>query len=246
MKSKHNWVALILAVALIGMAAGTLCWFRTHHKLGKPGIIVTEKPGTVVVDIDLPATVLDYVSTNVPQAAEVTNTLPPDTSYAQRRYFAPDQFWVNANIVLMGTDRTSIHKPEYCLPGQGFRIVSQEIVNIPVAGPESYTLPVAKWLLHVTEKLPDGSNRDWSGFYVFWFVADKEQTTSHWERIRWLASDLLRTGVLQRWAYVSYFTICRPGEEAATFERVRELIAASVPELQKPLPTAQTTTVARQ
>jgi len=125
MKSKYNGMVLLAAIALMVAAAGTLNWFRTHHKLGKPGIVVTEKPGTVVVDIDLPATVLNYVSTNVPQGESVTNTLPPDTSYAQRRYFDTNGFWVNANVVLMGADRTSIHKPEYCLPGQGFQIVNQ-------------------------------------------------------------------------------------------------------------------------
>ena len=42
------------------------------------------------------------------------------------------------------------------------------------------------------------------------------------------------TGVLQRWAYISYFTVCAPGEEDATFERMEKLIAASVPEYQLP------------
>jgi hypothetical protein len=46
--------------------------------------------------------------------------------------------------------------------------------------------------------------------------------------------DVLRTGELGRWAYVSYFTGCRPGEEDAVFERMSKLIAASVPEFQLP------------
>jgi hypothetical protein len=50
----------------------------------------------------------------------------------------------------------------------------------------------------------------------------------------WLARDLLRTGVLQRWAYVSYFSFCAPGQEDAAFERMSKLIAASVPEYQLP------------
>ena len=70
------------------------------------------------------------------------------------------------------------------------------------------------------------------GLYVFWFVARNEETDSHWQRIWWLTRDLLTTGVLQRWAYVSYFTICLPGQEDAAFERMKKLIAASVPEFQ--------------
>jgi hypothetical protein len=43
---------------------------------------------------------------------------------------------------------------------------------------------------------------------------------------------LLTTGVLQRWAYISYFAVCEPGQEDAAFERVKKLIVASVPEFQ--------------
>jgi hypothetical protein len=39
---------------------------------------------------------------------------------------------------------------------------------------------------------------------------------------------------LQRWAYVSYFSICEPGQEDAVFARMEKLIAASVPEFQPP------------
>jgi hypothetical protein len=44
----------------------------------------------------------------------------------------------------------------------------------------------------------------------------------------------LRTGVLQRWAYLSYFAVCAPGQEDAAFERMKNLIVHSVPEYQLP------------
>ena len=48
----------------------------------------------------------------------------------------------------------------------------------------------------------------------------------------WMARDLICTGVLQRWAYISYFALCPPGEEEATFEQMKALIARSMPEFQ--------------
>jgi hypothetical protein len=65
-------------------------------------------------------------------------------------------------------------------------------------------------------------------------VADGEQTPDHLQFMKWLARDLLRTGVLQRWTYVSYFAYCVPGQEDATFEKMKSLIAHSVPEFQLP------------
>jgi len=39
---------------------------------------------------------------------------------------------------------------------------------------------------------------------------------------------------LQRWAYISYFSQCEPGQEDAAFARMEKLIAASVPKFQMP------------
>jgi hypothetical protein len=83
------------------------------------------------------------------------------------------------------------------------------------------------------------------GLYVFWFVADNEMATHNIRLQIDLVRDLLFRGVLQRWAYMSYFAVCAPGQEEAAFERVKQLIAASVPEFQLPPQTARAPDVAK-
>ncbi|HLX96326.1 MAG TPA: exosortase-associated EpsI family protein [Verrucomicrobiae bacterium] len=224
----------IVTLALIGSGAGGLTWLKKNQKLGGPGIKAVPIPGSVKVSFDLPEHVLDFTSTKVAEDQTVLGTLPKDTSFAQRLYKMPNEFWVNANIVLMGMDRTSIHKPEYCLPGQGWRIDEKTTVSLPIQGVHPYHLQVAKWTITNRVKNDDGQVQEVRGLYVFWFVARNEQTDSHWQRIWWLTRDLLTTGVLQRWAYVSYFAVCLPGQEDATFDQMEKLIAASVPEFQLP------------
>jgi hypothetical protein len=231
---KQKVFLLILVLALVGGTAVALNWLHANQKLGVPGLKAVSEPNTVVMKITLPERVAGFTSTNVPEDPSVLDTLPKDTSYAQRRYFAPTNFWVNANIILMGLDRTSIHKPEYCLPSQGWHIDQKDTVNLSIGGAHPYQMPVAKWLLSMSAQMPDGRKQKVRGFYVFWFVAHNEETTSHWQRVWWMTSNLFRTGVLQRWAYVSYFAVCEPGQEDATFERIKKLIAASVPEFQLP------------
>ena len=70
------------------------------------------------------------------------------------------------------------------------------------------------------------------GIYVYWFVADNELTADHLQRMWWMARDLVRTGTLQRWAYVGCFATCLPGGEQPTFERMKQFIAAAAPEFQ--------------
>jgi hypothetical protein len=236
--NRQKWLLFFMAFALIAGTAGILNWRQGRQKLGTPGIRATPIPGSILMQIELPERVLDFTSSNVPQAQVVLDYLPKDTSYAQRRYSGPDGFSVNANIILMGMDRSSIHKPEICLPGQGWRIEQKDTAVIPVQAQPPYPLTVGKWILSNTFQTKDGQSRKLYGLYLFWFVADKEQTVSHWERSWWLARDLLRTGILQRWAYVSYFTACEPGQEEAAFERVKALVGASVPEFQLPPPAA--------
>lgn len=236
---------LIVALVLIAGTAGGLTWLGANKRLGRPGIKSESIPGSVVVKIDLPETVLDYTSTNLPQEKIVLDYLPKDTSFARRRYFAPDGVPIDANIILMGTDRTSIHKADYCLAGSGFTTERKETVLIPIGGPAPYELEVAKWTVNrVVEE--DGQKRNEHALYVFWFAADGESTPSYFQYRCQLMWDMLRTATLQRWAYVSFAISCAPGQEQAAFERVAKLIAASVPEFQLPPGRTRNADVAKQ
>jgi len=231
----QKWLILFVVLILMAATAGALTWLKAHQKLGQPGIIAALIPDSVAMKIDLPARVLDFTSTNVPEANVVLSYLPKDTSFVERYYAPPDDSpGITATIVLMGTDRTSIHRPEYCLAGQGFTCDRKEVVNIPVEGPQPYQLPVSKWEVSRMVQQPDGQKTKISGIYVFWFVADNEQTTGIVPFQCYLIRDLLLKGILQRWAYISYFSACLPGQEDATFAQMKKLIAASVPAFQLP------------
>jgi hypothetical protein len=117
---------------------------------------------------------------------------------------------------------------------------------VPVGGPRPYELPVAKWVGSKTSETSNGHYVEEHCLYVFWFVAANEQTPSYDKRLLLGMADTLRSGVLPRWAYVSYFAPCHPGDEEATFEKIKQLIAVSVPEFQLPLRTSNTSAVAKQ
>lgn len=160
--------------------------------------------------------------------------LPKDTTYGKRVYKTPDGFRIWANVILMGADRTSIHKPDYCLPGQGWIVDDRrkEEINILIDQPHPYQLPVMKWVTTGFQETTDGRKVELRGIYVYWFVSDKELTDTNFKMFLLLSRDLFLTGVLQRWAYVSCFSVCLPGQEEATCERVKQFIAAAVPEFQ--------------
>lgn len=235
----QKWLMLFVVLALIAGTIGALKWLKGHQRLGQPGIKATMIPGSMAMKIDLPARVLDFTSTNVPESEVELGYFPKDTSYVKRWYTSADDLpGISATIILMGADRTSIHRPEYCMPGQGWSIDSKTKVNISIRGPQPYQLPVMKWVVSKAVPLADGREQQIKGLYVFWFVTDNQQTTSDPLMQLYMIRSLLLTGVLQRWAYISYFSACLPGQEDATLARMQNLIAASVPEFQLPPKTA--------
>jgi Protein of unknown function (DUF3485) len=236
MKSQKTLI-LIVALVLMAGTAGALAWLRANQKLGTPGVKGTAVPGSVMMNIALPDRVLDFTSTNVPEPDVAIGYFPKDTSYTERAYFTPDGLRIQSTVILMGTDRTSIHRPEYCLPGQGWSIDDKKVVKLPIAGQPPYSLEVARWNLSTTVQQADGQNAKIAGIYAFWYVANNEETPDHDKMLEWLTLDLFRTGALQRWAYCSYFAWCLPGQEDATFEQMKRLITASVPQFELPLKT---------
>lgn len=238
--NRQNWIIFTTALVLIGASAGVLAQFKGNQRLGQPGVKTSPISGSRNVRVELPERLPGYESEQIETPAIVIETLPKDTSYGQRRYRAADGFETVVNVVLMGADRTSLHKPQFCLEGAGWKIDRTEMTTVPIDRPQPYELPVIK-LTTAKQVVIEGRPVNARGIYVYWFVADKTVSgePSGFVRMWSLAKHVLRTGELQRWAYVSYFGVCRPGDEEATYKRMRELIVASVPEFQmSPAPAA--------
>jgi len=237
--NRQSKIAFAVALALIVSTAVGLSRLQALQRLGTPGVKVVERPvyredGQTIGSnaVALPERVLNFESREQPISKMVWDWLPKDTTYAQRWYQAPDGFWTMVNVVLMGTDRTSIHDPKYCLAGQGYQTVKEEFDSVPIQEPHPYSLPVFKWTVRREALTPEGVKVPQSALFVFWFVADGQLTANHKERMWWMARDLVTRGVLQRWAYITCISACPPGQEDAAYARMREWIAAAVPQFQ--------------
>ena len=227
-------------VVLIALTAAVLVRVRANYVLGQPGVKLVNQPiyneeTNIVSDISayLPETIGEFHSDRLEPVSTLEQMmLPPDTVYGRRVYTTPDNFRSMVSIVVMGTDRTSIHKPQYCLTGQGEQIISSEVINIPITAPHRYDLKVMKLTTKSQRNVGQGRIVPVSGVFLYWFVADGHLTPHHGERMWLMGRDLLTKGLLQRWAYVAYYSICPPGQEEQMLERMKQFIAASVPQFQ--------------
>lgn len=232
-------ILFFVTLALIGGTAALLPQLQARQKLGAPGVRLAAQPvfdedGKVAGtnSVDLPVKALDFESQPLPITKIEVTALPPDTIFGRRQYRAQDGFETVVSVVVMGTDRTSIHKAQICLPAQGWSIERTELLHVPVAEPQPYELPVTRLIITKKMKQADSREADVRAVYAYWFASKNKITAEHGVRMWELAWDLFRTGELQRWAYVTCLSTCEPGAEEIVFERMKQLIAASVPQFQ--------------
>jgi len=225
----------VTALAIMVLTAGVIQRLHTKQKLGKPGVVVAKAETESGWEVVLPEKVLDYTSEKLKPLPEELGMLPKDTTYGKRFYTAPDGFVVGVNVVLMGTDRTSIHRPEFCLTGQGWKINKElTVVDTVALSGNDKLLAYNKMLLDKPNEWrnQDGSLGPAKALYFYWFTAEGKETPAQWERMWWMAGDLLREGTLQRWAYVACYTKCLPGQEEEAAKRLKEFIAVVAPQFQ--------------
>jgi hypothetical protein len=239
---RREMTLLVSALVLIGSSAGVLGYYKTHQRLGKPGLKTSPIEGAGLrVKIEVPESALGFGGIAIPPSEVVTNMLPPDTSLAQMYYTNAAGQGVYCSVVLMGTDRTSIHKPDYCLRGQGFTIdeARSEVTTLRVFRPSPVDLPVVK-IIAGKETLINGQPRQTSCVFVYWLVSGDLVTASRSRMGIEMSKHMLRTGELQRWSYIFYMAECIPGREDAAYNHIRQVINATLPEFQLTWPPGTT------
>ncbi|HMP76437.1 MAG TPA: exosortase-associated EpsI family protein [Kiritimatiellia bacterium] len=134
-------------------------------------------------------------------------------------------------LVFSGRDRSSIHRPEVCLVGEGSEIVRSARHTVNRGG--APLLPVA--LLDVQRTARIDANRIVSiqTFFAYWFMGSGHVTASHTTRMFWMGLERIR-GKAYPWAYISVAGTYGP-DRAATVRELDELVAILYDLL--PLPT---------
>jgi EpsI family protein len=157
--------------------------------------------------------------------------LPEDTLLARKRYRNPAGEQVVVTILITGAQRSSIHRPEWCLPAQGHSIVSSRPHKIPLKDRD----PVTVRLLELRREPIDGSQRTrgFASAYAYWFVSRERETAYHLNRMLWMAFDSIFRNTTPSWAFISVATGLTPGSDAH-MERIEHFVWDFYPLLTKP------------
>lgn len=228
------WSVGVVGVVSIGVMLATA-------KLD--GIQVSPKTGIRLAADGLnPVTLPDSIGLDwMGQAAEITpverEVLPADTGFSRKTYVSllDRRQQVFLSIVLSGRDRTSIHRPEICLVGQGWTITGR--ITHAFRRPDDAQARVPATVLRIEREFTTnrGEKVKVPALFAYWFVGADKIVASSTERVVYTSLDRLRHLQAHRWAYVVAQTLAPDGEEAA-FARIQSVLDGTLPAFQEVLP----------
>ncbi len=227
----------LMGRALVALALGVTVFFLCRTT---PAIDTPSEAGVIM---DLPSTVGIFRGTSQKVSEAELRILPKDTQFAKMLYQDPVRNAINCQIVLSGGEKRSIHRPEICLPGQGWTKKSGEA--IPIQLDNGQTIKVMKLIISRPVEVRPGTFKQLTSVFLYWFVGKGMTTPYHWQRILHTDFDRVLHKVNHRWAYVvvsaPVLKDFEPGgkDEAQTLDMLKEFVGEVGPKIMKQAPAAQ-------
>lgn len=137
--------------------------------------------------------------------------LPDDTEFVKSAYTNEAGVRMFTSIVLSGTARDSIHRPQRCLKGQGNTLEGEYTLKVPMEGRRPLSIRIIKTSRLLRTK--DGVEPYYS-YYAYWFVGRERETPYHLGRMFWLAWDRVMHSEASRWAYIAVAGVREEGSTA--------------------------------
>jgi EpsI family protein len=191
------------------------------------------------ISMKLPIWVGNWLGEDSQVTQKELDVLAADTQFARKIYTSPAGDKIFVSIVLSGEDMAnSIHRPERCLPAQGWNLLHTSKHTVPLGSGES--LPTTR--LAGERVLPVGENNHVMihNLTYYWFVGYQKITPSHFTRTMIDIQDRLMHGYNQHWAYVTVAAtvtkgVARPERsEAETAAIIEKFISQLTPKLERP------------
>ena len=214
-------------VVIVLLAAATIVaclWGSPPATKSEPGVVM-----------ELPGSLIGLWGSDQPVSESEKVILPADTEFAKKIYSDGLGNDIHCQIVLAGAEKRSIHRPEVCLPAQGWTIKSGEVVPVKLA--DGKTLEVMKLTVVRPVTLNNGAQRELTSVFCYWFIGKHATTPHHFVRVLKTNLDMLLHNTNHRWAYVIVNAPVLEGfvsggkNLAQTNERVEAAIAELAPQI---------------
>ena len=152
-----------------------------------------------------------FTSVELPPSEAELKTLPSDTVIVKRNYTDEKGDWVLVSAVIGGRSKSSIHRPELCLPSQGYQMMR----------PRTVLVDGTSWRFISLERRDSPT----LGFAYTFANQAGYRTSSHVKRIFRDILDRTFAGRIDRWVMVTVNSSIADDDRLSAFlENLREVL----------------------
>ncbi len=193
--------SLILSSLMCVLTVGVMC-----YQARSVDPILAEAPTVALGEIR------GFTSVEVPPSEAELKTLPSDTVIVKRSYTDENGDWFLVSAVIGGRSKSSIHRPELCLPSQGYQMMR----------PRTVLVDGTEWRFISLERRESPT----LGFAYTFANQAGYRTSSHVKRIFRDILDRTFAGRIDRWVMVTVnSSVADDARFSAFLENLREILS---------------------
>jgi len=217
--------AIAVAIAGIGICAGT----NVNPTVAEPGVVM-----------ELPLQFGKYQGIPHDMTAIERNILDPGVDLARNQYISADQKMVVATVIRSGLGKRTLHRPEVCLPGQGWNITDSMPIPIKLANGRTIEATLLRMFRDI--ETAQGQRMRVRALNIYWYIgSDGTTSPDYYDHIRISYFDAVFKNLTHRWAMASFFLpiaeadigIANPMSEAIALEDLRDFASQIAPDFMK-------------
>ncbi len=187
------------------------------------------------VVMQFPLSVGSLQGINQEATAQETNGLTEGVKIERKLYVSSERQML-ATIVLSGPARRALHRPDICLPGQGWSIAGK--IEVPVRLSDGREINVMMMRLFRDHLNESGKLVRLRGLNLFWYQGYGEvQTADYYHHVFLTYFDSVFKNLNHRWALMSFFIPYSESElgtgdpiaEASAMQALRDMIGQVAP-----------------
>lgn len=176
------------ALVLLGLCAVT----PVNKGLSDPGLTM-----------ELPVMVDQFFGEAMPMSAQERAVFEEGVELVRRRYVNLQDQAILGTLVMSGPITQSLHRPEVCLPGQGWQIAEQRRVTIRPPDAEPFEATMLRLFREV--EAPDGRRLRVRGYNIYWYTGYGVSTADYQQHIVITHRDAIFRNLRHRWGMSSFF-----------------------------------------